>query len=103
MVQKIWSNSKSQQKLEPLCISWTQQVVNVEVLIWAGIKTTLQYDTKTIQKHKLKLFGHVIRQKGIQWEILEGMTEGKETEEDREPHEQTTAKCGWGTRSMKIW
>ena len=40
-------------------------------------KTTLQYNKKTIQKHKLKLFGHVIRQKGIQWEILEGMAEGR--------------------------
>ena len=54
--------------------SFTEHVTNIEVLIGNGRKKQL---FNKLQKHKLKFVGHIIRQEGMQREILEGMGEGK--------------------------
>ena len=52
----------------------TEHVTNVEELNQAGIKKQL---CNKLQIHKLIFFGHIIRQRGIERELLAGMMDGK--------------------------
>ena len=56
---------------------------------------------RPVQKHTPTFLGHIIRQEGIQGDILEGMVE-EEAGGHQEPHGQTASRDGRGTGSTKI-
>ena len=55
-------------------ISWTERVANERVLALAAVQRELLH---SVQKQKLRYFGHLMRHDSLQRDLLEGMVEGK--------------------------
>ena len=55
-------------------VSWTRRLSNENVLKLAGVKHEL---FRVVQRRKLCYFGHMMRHKSIQRNLMEGMLQGK--------------------------
>ena len=81
---ETWTISKALQKnLEAaemwmwrrmLRISWTQKKTNEEVLHMAGLNREIMH---SIRKRQMTFLGHIVREEGLEYDVLTGTVEGK--------------------------